>query len=152
MIARGIRLTPLRCEVLGALTSGQGVSADELKRRVGTGRGLSPESPGWAPFTVSFARALRLLEGKGALEVARDDVLFGHACATWVRLTPQGESERARVLARDERGLGKLTVELVPGVPGEWRAWLGRASEPELAALEGLIEGERTRRAAGSLF
>src|SRR4051812_17409306 len=105
MIARGIRLTGLRREVLAALTSGQGVAADELKRRVATGRGLAPEAPGWPTFSVSFARALRLLEAKGALEVERAAVFFRKPCASWVRLTPWGEHERERVLARDERGL-----------------------------------------------
>jgi hypothetical protein len=146
MIARGIRLTPLRREVLGALTPGQGVAADELKRRVALGRGLVPESPGWATFCVSFARALRLLEGKGALDVSREAVHFQRACATWVRLTPEGERERGRVLERGERTLGRLEPEPSTGVPEEWQRWLVHASEPELATLEELVAGERRRR------
>ena len=39
MIARGIRLTPLRRELMGALTPGQGVAADELDVAAGDRRG-----------------------------------------------------------------------------------------------------------------
>jgi hypothetical protein len=144
MIARGIRLTGLRRELLQALPAGQGVASDELKRRVATGRGLVPGAPGWDTFNVSFARALRLLEGKGALEVAREAVFFGQACATWVRLTPAGERERDRVIARDERGLGGLAPE--PGPLDTWRHALESASDGELARLQDLVEQERARR------
>jgi len=151
MIARGIRLTPLRREVLGSITPGQGVAADELKRRVALGRGLVPESAGWASFCVSYARALRLLEGKGALEVARETVRFDNPCATWVRLTPGGERERERVLARGDRALGALEKEPAAGVPEEWHRWICRASEAELGALERLVAREWRRREDGAV-
>lgn len=148
MIARGIRFTPLRRELLGALTPGQGLAADELKRRVALGRGLVPTSPGWDSFCVSFARALRLLEGKDALEVEREAVRFQRACATWVRLTPGGECERARILARGDVALGALAKEPSSGVPEEWHRWLAQASERELAGLEALLARERRHRTA----
>jgi hypothetical protein len=146
MIARGIRLTPLRRELLAALTPGQGIAADELKRRVGVGRGLLPDAKGWPPFTVSFARALRLLEKHGALEVARQAVFFQKPCASWVRLTTAGERERERVLGRDDHGLGLLARELGPEVLDEWRRTLARAQDPDLERLETLLASERRRR------
>ena len=135
MIARGIRLTGLRREVLSALAPGQGVSFDELKRRVATARGLVPSSPGWPAYAVSFARACRLLEEKGALEVAREAVFFQKPCASWVKLTEQGERDRERVLERSEHGLGALAPEPGRDELDHLREVLARLSESDLARI-----------------
>lgn len=140
MIARGLRLTGLRREVLAALVPGRGEDADALRRRVAQGRGLAPESAGWPAFSTSFARALRLLERAGALEVRREDTLFGKACASWVALTELGARERERVLARSEGGLFAAAPET------DWRPLLERASDAELRRLADLIAKEWARR------
>ena len=74
MISRGFRLTGIRRALLSGLHfPGRGMVADKLKRAVALSRSLSPEKAGWDSFNSSFARALRLLEAAGALEVQRED-------------------------------------------------------------------------------
>src|SRR4051794_23765454 len=111
MISRGFRLTGMRRVLLSALVPGRGMAADELKRAVALSRALSPEKSGWPSFNSSFARALRLLEDAGALEVRRETSLFQQACATWVRLTDTGEQARAKLVSSNEHGLGQLAPE-----------------------------------------
>jgi len=144
MISRGFRLTGMRRALLAALPEGRGLSADELKRTVALARSLSPEKAGWPSFNSSFARALRLLEEAGALEIRRETTLFQRACASWVRLTPVGEGARATLVARGEHGLGRLEPES-PVLAGLAERF-ARASDAELARIEGLLAAERAAR------
>src|SRR5271155_4650898 len=148
MLARGLKLTSLRREILAALSPGRGESPDELRRKVGLRRGLAPSSSRWPSFSVSFARALRILEEKGALELRREVTLFQKPCLSWVSLTARGERERGRATPSREELLGllepeiSLLVDLVPRLSG--------ASERELEALATLVSAERERRAIPS--
>ena len=145
MISRGFRLTGMRRALLSALLPGRGMAADELKRTVALSRSLSPEKAGWASFNSSFARATRLLEAAGALEIRREETLFKRACATWIRLTTKGESARSELVTKDEHGLGTLEPE-DPVLSG-LEARLTRTSDAELVRIERLVAKERTRRA-----
>ncbi len=148
MLTRGIKLTSLRRDILAALSPGRGESPDELRRRVALKRGLDPSSPRWPSFSVSFVRALRILEEKGALALSREVTLFQKPCLSWVALTELGERERARAVAPGEGLLGfldaetSLLVDLAPRLSG--------ASERELEALAALVSAERERRAIPS--
>lgn len=142
MILR-VRLTGLRREILSVLTPGQGIAADALKRRVAQARRLSPESPGWPAFKTSFARALRLLEARGVLEVRREQTLFAdQACATWVALTETGRAARARALAPGEQALGDLGDDALAALA----RLLEDATDRELERVPALLEAERRRR------
>jgi hypothetical protein len=148
MLARGLKLTSLRRDILAALSPGRGSSPDELRRRVATKRGLDPSSPRWPSFSVSFVRALRILEEKGALSLSREVTLFQKPCLSWVALTELGERERTRAAPQGEGPLGFLSVEtslLVDLAPR-----LSGASERELEALATLVSAERERRAIPS--
>jgi hypothetical protein len=145
MIWRGFRLTGMRRSLLSALLPGRGMAADALKRTVALSRSLSPDKAGWGSFNSSFTRALRLLEAAGALEIRREETLFRRACATWIRLTPKGESARSELVTKDEHGLGTLEPEDL--VLSGLEARFARASDAELARIEGLVAKERTRRA-----
>lgn len=144
MVERRLKLTGLRRLVLSALEPGRGESADELRRRVALDRGLSPDGAGWRSFCTSFARALRLLEGRERLEVLRSETFFKKPCAVWVRLTAQGERERERVAASKERGLFGLAPEASPLGSLD----LAQASDLDLARLARRLEAERARRAS----
>jgi hypothetical protein len=146
MIAKGIRLTGLRREILAALTPGQGAAADELRRRVATGRGLEPTSEGWPVFSVSYARALRLLEGRGVLELERAAVVFGKPCPTWVRLTLEGERERLRALGRDVvEGLAS-EIAAEDRELARWERFLEHAQDEQLSRLDAILARELARR------
>ena len=148
MLARGLKLTSLRRDILAALSPGRGESPDELRRRVALRRGLDPSSERWPSFSVSFVRALRILEEKGALALSREVTLFQKPCLSWVALTTLGERERARAVPPGEGLLGfleaetSLLVDLAPRLSG--------ASERELEALAALVSAERERRAIPS--
>ena len=144
MLERGLKLTSLRRDILASLPSGRGESPDELRRKVALRRGLEPSAPRWPSFSVSFARALRLLEEQGALEVRRENVLFQKPCMSWVALTERGERERDRAFAKHEGSLGLLAAE--PSLVAELEAKIERASDRELEALATLIRGEQDRR------
>lgn len=145
MISRGFRLTGMRRALLSALLPGRGMAADELKRAVALARSLAPDQRGWASFNSSFARALRLLEGAGALEIRRETTLFQQACASWVRLTEKGARARAELVSLAEHGLGTLAPE-GPALQ-DLEARFARASDAELGRIEALLSSERTRRA-----
>ena len=138
-------MTGLRREILSALSPGMGEDADQLRRRVAQGRGLDPAASGWPAFITSFARALRLLEQRGVLELERGEKHFGRACTSWVRLTREGERARARVALPGERALGALEPESDDLVL-RWERSLARASPRELERLAALVEAERARR------
>jgi hypothetical protein len=143
-----LKLTSLRRDILTALSPGRGESPDELRRRVALKRGLDPSSAKWPSFSVSFVRALRILEEKGALALRREVTLFQKPCLSWVALTPLGERERARAGPGNEGLLGLLEAEtslLTDLVPR-----LASASESELEALATLVSAERTRRVISS--
>jgi|SRR5579884_2918414 len=145
MLWRRLKLTSIRRDILAALSPGRGESPDELRRKVALRRGLDPASAKWPSFSVSFARALRILEEKGALELRRETVLFDKPCMSWVALTPLGERERSRAVPGREGLLGGLEPEsslLVDLAPR-----LAQASEGELEALAELVSAERDRRA-----
>jgi hypothetical protein len=144
VLERGLKLTSLRRDILASLPSGRGESPDELRRKVALRRGLVPSAPRWPSFSVSFARALRVLEEKGALEVRRESVLFQKPCMSWVALTALGESERDRAFSKHDGSLGTLTPEtpLVVAL----RTRIVQASEGELEALSALVLAERERR------
>jgi hypothetical protein len=144
MIHRGLKLTALRCEILAALSAEHGESPDELRRKVAIRRGLEPSSPGWPSFGVSFARALRILEEKGAVEVARETILFQKPCMSWVRLTAAGARERSRAVSRSEEALGRLDPE--EPIAQRLRPLIERASREDLDVLMALVSAERDRR------
>jgi hypothetical protein len=146
VIKRALKLTSLRRDVLAALAPGRGESPDDLRRRVAQRRGLEPSSPRWPAFSVSFARSLRILAEKGALEVRRETVLFQKPCMSWVSLTPRGALERSRVVqGEDELSfLGRETA-----MTERLAAELPRASVAELDAVAALVATERARRARG---
>jgi len=145
MISLGFRLTGMRRALLSALLPGRGMAADELKRTVALSRSLAPGEAGWDSFNSSFARATRLLEAAGALEVRREETLFQRACASWIRLTAKGEAARARLVAKNEHGLGTLEPES-PVLTG-LEARFAQASDADLARIEALVAKERARRA-----
>jgi len=150
MIRRSIRLGGLKREILAAIFPGRGEPADTIKRRVATGRGLAPESWNWNAFLTSFARSLRTLEKEGALEVERGTKTFQRVCATWVRLTLEGERARTQLVGPSELGLGELGGEIAPDVLAHWEQLVARAREADLLSLVRIVETERSRRAARS--
>jgi hypothetical protein len=146
MIKRGIRLTGLRRSILAALPLDRGEAVDTVKRWVALERAVAPDSPAWLVFKVSFSRALRHLERAGVIELRRDFELFRKACASWIRLTPLGRRERARVAAPNDQVLGRRALE--DASRASFAELVARASDEELAALEALVAAERARRAS----
>jgi hypothetical protein len=145
MLRRGLKLTSLRCDILAAISAEHGESPDELRRKVAIRRGLEPSSPGWPSFSVSFARALRILEEKGAVEVARETILFQKPCMSWVRLTAAGTRERSRAVSRSDETLGRLEPE--EPIAQRLRPLIEQASREDLDTLLALVSAERDRRA-----
>jgi hypothetical protein len=144
VIKRALKLTSLRRDLLAAITPERGEAPDDLRRKVAQKRGLEPSSPRWPAFSVSFARSLRILEDKGALEVRREIVLFQKPCMSWVSLTPAGALERSRVILKEDSFLRRETP-LTERLESE----LAHASVAELDALATLVATERARRARG---
>jgi hypothetical protein len=153
VLERGLKLTSLRRDILSSLTSGHGESPDELRRKVALRRGLVPSAARWPSFSVSFARALRVLEEKGALEVRRESMLFQKPCMSWVSLTALGESERERAFSKHDGSLGTLATEAP--LAAVLRARISQASERELEVLSAIVAAEherRTRSGSSTLF